>query len=225
MEDLLAGGDETNEMSAFNEIDITCEECGEDFKGSIWTAINAGEDPELKDLLLGGELNLVLCTSCSKASFQEQFLLYQEPALELVAYVYPPNREADADDLRDFMKSGFSEAQEVYEPKKRLTYGPILMFGLESLVELLNEEEEKSAQSKVAKSFCHSAKLHTYAVKPSKARELNCPWVIPLSTGDKPTRSAVLGGLDKLLKLNPALSLYADLKKTVYDNPNWSLEA
>ena len=56
-------------MSAFNDLDITCEKCGEEFRGTVWTAIHAGVDPELKELLLGGELNMVMCTKCSHVAF------------------------------------------------------------------------------------------------------------------------------------------------------------
>jgi len=41
-------------MSAFNEIDATCVDCAEDFRATVWTAIHAKEDPELKDLMQGG---------------------------------------------------------------------------------------------------------------------------------------------------------------------------
>ncbi len=79
-------------MSAFNEINVTCENCGEEFKGTIWTAIHAAADPELKQLLLGGELNILFCPKCSHTFFYEHFLLYQDPRIKLVAYVYPPDR-------------------------------------------------------------------------------------------------------------------------------------
>jgi hypothetical protein len=212
-------------MSTFNEIDITCEECGEDFRGTVWTAVHAGEDPELKDLLLGGELNIVMCPSCSHTAFQNGFLLYQEPALELVAYVHPEHLKAEEDNLRAFMIQGFSEAQEATDEKHRLTYDPVLLFGLDSLVDLLNAEEERSQQSEIAKTLCKKAGIHIVTVKPSKARRLDIPYLIPHGGADsKVTRDSILAGIDRLLKLNPALSLFADLKKQVYSNSDWRLD-
>src|SRR5260370_34033102 len=124
-------------MSSFNELDVTCEECGEEFKGTVWTAVHAKQDPELKEVLLGGELNLVMCPECSHVAYQDHFVLYQDPAAELVAYVYPARQQGEAETLRPMMLNGFRQAQEVYEPKKRLNYEPILLFGLESLVKMI----------------------------------------------------------------------------------------
>ena len=98
-------------MSAFNDLDIICTQCEEEFRGTVWTAIHAGVDPELKDLLLGGELNMVACPKCGFVSFQDSFLIYQEPADELVAYVYPENQEELRPELELMMMAGFKEAQ------------------------------------------------------------------------------------------------------------------
>src|SRR5438445_5008359 len=98
-------------MSTFNDIDITCEECGEEFRGTVWVAVHAGQDPELKDLLLGGELNLVSCPECGHVTFQDHFLIYQEPAAGLVAYVYPEAQRDREAELRKLMRSGVHEAQ------------------------------------------------------------------------------------------------------------------
>src|SRR3954469_4499031 len=80
-------------MSNFNDIDITCEQCGQEFRGTVWTAVHAGQDPELKVLLLGGELNLVMCPQCGYVAYHDRFILYQDPAAEIVAYVYPQAQE------------------------------------------------------------------------------------------------------------------------------------
>ena len=90
-------------MSSFNDIDITCEQCGEEFRGTIWTAVHAKQDPELKDLLMGGELNMVMCPECSHVAYHEHFVLYQDPAAELVAYVYPDAQREEAEALKDMM--------------------------------------------------------------------------------------------------------------------------
>jgi hypothetical protein len=138
-------------VSTFNEIDVTCEACGEEFKGTVWTAIHAGEDPELKDLLLGGELNILFCPKCAHTFHYQHFLLYQDPRLRLVAYVYPPADENQREELEILMKKGFSEAQETFEPKDRLPYGPLLFFGLDALQAKIRAEEERLLKEDVAK--------------------------------------------------------------------------
>ena len=87
-------------MSTFNEIDISCPNCGHEYKGVVWTAIHSAQDPELKDLLLGGEINLLMCPDCAHVAFQDHFILYQDPAAELIAYIYPHAQQADEEFLR-----------------------------------------------------------------------------------------------------------------------------
>src|SRR5207302_1173644 len=107
-------------MSVLNEINVDCERCGEEFQADVWTAVHAGENPELKELLLGGELNLVLCPGCGQISFQDRFVLYSEPAAEILAYVYPEAQRAERSDLSKMMMKGFREAQQVFPEKERL---------------------------------------------------------------------------------------------------------
>src|SRR6267142_1047983 len=118
-------------MSSFNELDVTCRDCGEEFTGTVWTAIHAAEDPKLKEVLLGGELNLLTCPKCSQVTYKDLFVLYQDPAAELIAYIYPPAQEGEEEFLRKTMMINFKEAQAIYEPKDRKDYDPILVFGLE----------------------------------------------------------------------------------------------
>jgi hypothetical protein len=139
-------------MSTFNELDIECEVCGEKFKGKIWTAVHAGEDPLLKEKLLGGELNILFCPQCSHTFFFEHFLLYQDPKLKLVAYVYPPAEEEQRHDLELMMKKSFREAQETFDPKDRLPYEPTIYFGLDELQVRIREGEEELIKEEVEKA-------------------------------------------------------------------------
>src|ERR1019366_5230475 len=82
-------------VSTFNEIDVECAECAHEYKGIIWTAVHASEDPVLKDLLLGGEFNILICPGCARPAYQDHFVLYQDTAAELIAYIYPPAQKAD----------------------------------------------------------------------------------------------------------------------------------
>lgn len=211
-------------MSTYNEIDITCEKCGDDYRGTVWTAVNAKQDPELKDILLGGELNMVMCPHCSHVAYQDQFILYQDPEAQLLAYVYPPTQQANEAELRQIMLRGFRDAQEVYEPKERLSYGPTLMFGLETLVEMLHSEEEIIEQSDVAEAVTREKRIPRLVLEPAVARSKGLPRVLPLSQESKsPTRAEVLEGIQRLLGENPALTVYEGLRKKIAADPAWLL--
>jgi hypothetical protein len=139
-------------VSAFNDIDVECPNCGDKFKGTVWTAIHAVSDPELKEMLVGGELNILFCPHCSNTFFYEHFLIYQDPRLKLVAYVYPPEEETRQEELEILMKRSFDEAQETFELKDRLPYGPTLFFGLDQLKDYIIKEEERLLAEEVEKA-------------------------------------------------------------------------
>ncbi len=139
-------------MSVFNEVNVTCEQCDKEFKGTIWTSINAKEDPELKEMLLGGELNILFCPECSHTFFYEHFLLYLDPKLDLAAYVYPPDDETQQKDLEIMMKISFDDAQATFEPKDRMKSKPYLMFGLDELQRKIREEDQKYLTVEVEKA-------------------------------------------------------------------------
>lgn len=211
-------------MSTFNDIDVKCEKCGEEFRGTLWTAVHAKQDPELRDLLLGGELNMVMCPQCAHVAYQDHFVLYQDPDAELIAYVYPPSQKDQAAVLTEGMFKGFEEAQSVYEPKERLAYKPILVFGLETLVEMMREEEERGEQSQIAQILCKEMGMPVLLLTPAAARQRQLPRTIPLgSNTERPNRSDVLKGLEDLLKLNPALTVYSNLREKIIATPAWSL--
>lgn len=191
-------------MSTFNDIDLECENCGEEFRGTVWVAVHAGQDPELKELLLGGELNLVSCPSCAHVAFQERFLIYQDPAAELVAYVYPEIQKPYEAELRKAMRQGFDEAQAMMPEKQKLDYEPLLIFGLESLIEMLHEEEELGEQSQIAQAICKENNIAFEMLRPSQARQRHSVRVIP--------RTAE--GLQQLLTINPALDRYVKLQQS-----------
>jgi hypothetical protein len=212
-------------MSTYNDIDIECTHCAEGFRGTIWVAIHAGVDPELKELLLGGELNLVSCPKCGHVQFHERFLIYQDPAAELIAYVYPESQSEQAGELRKNMLQGFAEAQSAMPAGERLAYDPILVFGLEDLIEMLHKEEALAVQSQVAQAICKEQGIASVLLPPSRARRLQIMRLLPRTgKGRDPSREDVLAGLDQLLQRDPVLDLYGKLRSAIQADPKWSLE-
>lgn len=167
---------------------------------------------------------MIMCPACSHVAYHDHFVLYQDPDAELIAYVYPPAQQKDAEALRQMMMKGFNEAQIVYEPKDRKLYQPLLMFGLTTLVEMLHTEEDREEQAEIADAISKERKISIVRLHRAKARTLSVPSVLPISEMDKnPARETILAGISLLLDINPALSVYADLHKRIQADPNWAL--
>lgn len=85
--------------------------CGDTFETEIYQSVSVGEDPELKDLILGGEFNMVECPHCHQVIYAENFVLYHDHAQELMAFVYPYAMKENQGPMAEQMKATFSELQ------------------------------------------------------------------------------------------------------------------
>ena len=122
------------------------------------------------------------------------------------------------------MKKGFADAQDILEKRKQITYDPMIVFGLENLVEMLAEEELRAEQSQIAEAFCREHHIPFAKLPPAQARAKQLPRVLPLSTGDAGTsRIEILGGIQRLAALNPVLDLYTRLKDRIALELTWQL--
>ena len=73
---------------------VTCPACGRDRDASLVQSINTQNDPEAKQKLLAGELNLLVC-DCGRRTQLVSELLYYDPIGELSIYVSPESGKGD----------------------------------------------------------------------------------------------------------------------------------
>ncbi len=110
------------------------------------------------------------------------------------------------------MMINFKEAQAVFEPKDRKDYDPILVFGLETFVEMMQEEAARAEQSQIAEAICKEKGIPYQKLPPSEARRLQTVRVIPGSTRET---ADIVKGISDLLAVDPALDLYVKLAESV----------
>ncbi|MFN8497733.1 MAG: CpXC domain-containing protein [Anaerolineae bacterium] len=69
-------------------INIRCPQCGQSFTSDVQSIVDVGENPGLKDALLGGTLNVFTCPNCGARGRLGTPLLYHDPSKELaIAYI------------------------------------------------------------------------------------------------------------------------------------------
>jgi hypothetical protein len=68
---------------------ITCPQCQSRFMAEIFQHVDVGQNPELKQMLLGGYLNVAVCPNCRAATQVSTPLLYHDPEHQLLM-VYMP---------------------------------------------------------------------------------------------------------------------------------------
>lgn len=177
------------------------------FEAEVWTMIDLVQQPELKDRLLSGELNLLLCDQCHRHFYHEQMIVVHDPASELLAFVFPSFFESEKDKWAAKMREDYARIREA-DRAGRLDYEPVLFFGLEALRELMEREMTLGDETDIMRNLAGKLKLGLYRVKPSYARAQGIPALLPLADSGKDPRSGVVEGLRRLLGENAYLASY-----------------
>ncbi|MDR1940714.1 MAG: CpXC domain-containing protein [Endomicrobium sp.] len=207
-------------MSISNLEEITCS-CGETFEAELISAISVSDNPELKEALISGEINIVCCPKCGQMFYAENFILYHDCENELIAFVYPLSFQNQADQCRKKMQREFARAVENFaeSEKKKINYEPLLIFGIEDLALLLKAEQEIEDEEAVLEHIARENSLNTLKISASLARKFGIPKVLPVvKTKDQPEADSVLAALKILVKCNPNLTNYLKLLDKLSQN-------
>ncbi len=165
------------DMSFTQLEELKCPSCGEFFVAELWGTVNVMTDPDLKEALLGGVLNVQSCPKCGHIFYAERFILYHDPSTELMAFVYPQSFSPGLDEVSrreewyNRMMKDFTDAQSDINNDEKIPYKPELFFGLDSLCRLIRAEEELKDEEEVVDYECRARKIKVLKLSPSKARQ------------------------------------------------------
>ena len=215
-------------MSVITMQEITCP-CGEVFEVEIYQSVSVRSNPELKELILAGEFNLVQCPNpqCKKVIFAEKFLLYHDVDQELLAFVYPREMENKLSEIQDSVSQQYKSLREELVGEDRLQYQPFLLFGLDRLCDLIHLEEERADEAAIVSALCETLSLPYKTLKNDYARRKNLPAIAPLGLemqSENLLRQRVLEGLEIILETNDHLVCYKIFLTQVQSDPNWTLD-
>jgi hypothetical protein len=76
-------------ISRTEQFTLTCPSCAARFAADLWTLIDAGERPDLRDMLLEGQLNRAGCLRCGEEFLPSTAVLLHDPAARLVYFAVP----------------------------------------------------------------------------------------------------------------------------------------
>lgn len=205
-------------MSILTNCEIKCH-CGEKFEADLWKAVNVFDDPDLRELILSGRFNTVQCPKCKHFFYYEHFFIYQDLENELIAYVYPKDNEPMAADLRKKMLADFKEASTGIEGFEEIDFHPVMYFGIEDLIQTLNNEDYIKDEIDVLSFIAKRIGLDLIHIKPSAARNFCVMHTIPKkkeSSGD--LKKDIVSGLEMLLEYNPNLAEYEKFLARIKSN-------
>ncbi|MDD5687140.1 MAG: CpXC domain-containing protein [Elusimicrobia bacterium] len=128
-------------MSYSNKQNVECS-CGKEFEWDLWDSINVTTDPDLKEMMLNGLLNVVVCPYCGLLFYWERFLLYHDEKKRYLFYVYNHDCKDNRDELREKAKIDYETVKQKSDNMFLADYKIEVFFGLDELVEFIKNEEE-----------------------------------------------------------------------------------
>jgi hypothetical protein len=210
-------------MSIYTLDEITCI-CGEVYEAELMSAMNPSDDPEIKECILTGSVNLARCPKCKKTFYVERFFLYRDDLSEILAFVYPlsfQNRR------QDYEKEMFENLKNLNQSENNLkiNYEPILIFGIESLMEILKTERDRECEEEILELIQSVVVVDTIKIRPSLARKLNIPKLIPIKKNSSDINfENIISALYVLAAYNPHLVSYAALIEKLSNNPSLAVQ-
>jgi hypothetical protein len=202
-------------MTISNIEEIKCPN-GHIFEAELLSALSVSDNPELKEALIAGEINLVSCPRCGEMFYAECFILYHDSKNEIIAFVYPLSFQNQVAQCKMKMRKEFALALENFEEKQKITYEPFLLFGVEDLLALLRSEQDIEDEESILKYIAPKLSLDTLKITPSLARKLGIPKILPVPKGQKKFEAKLLiSGLKSLIKYNANLEHYVEFLKKI----------
>ena len=76
-------------MPDTNTVPIQCPNCGNQYQTPIRSIIDVGQQPQLRQAFLAGQINVAVCPKCGTGGMLEMPLVYHDPAAEFLAVYFP----------------------------------------------------------------------------------------------------------------------------------------
>jgi hypothetical protein len=210
-------------MSIYVLDEITCA-CGEIFEAELMSAMNPSDDPEIKECILTGSVNLARCPKCKNTFYVERFFLYRDDASEILAFVYPLSFQNRRQDYEKEMLENLKRLNQS-ENNLKINYEPILIFGIENLIEVLKTERDREYEEEILTYIQAIIDVDTIKIRPSLARKLNIPKLIPLKKSYSDiNHENIISALYVLASYNPHLISYAALIEKLSKNPDIAIQ-
>lgn len=197
-------------MSFKGVVEGRCPKGCETEEVEAWSFVRGDANPELREVLLAGELNLVLCGNCGEPYYAEAVVIYLDEKAGLLAFIFPESYRSDETRWRGKMEEDFAQLRAAM-PDLQVAR-PRVYFGFEEIRRDLQADDDMGDEVEVAHFFDEKLGLEIHAVDRAFARERNLPWEVPLGRGKAFTRENALEAVSSLLKVNDSLQGYGRWK-------------
>lgn len=128
---------------------IKCPRCGASFVAQVRTVIDVGQEPELKEQFLRGQVNYVQCPQCGGGGLLSTALVYHDPQKELLITYVPPELNLSADQQEQLVGGLVNAIMGELPPEGRKAYflQPKAALTIDSLYDMILEADGISKEA------------------------------------------------------------------------------
>jgi hypothetical protein len=160
---------------------VECPHCGEGFDADFWTVVRGDRDHEVKELILSGEFDLLVCPKCEEMVQHEEPFLYIDPHRDLLAFVMPESYEKEKEKWISRMNADYEPVKASLFAGQGLTSDPLYLFGLGQLTARLENDRDREEETDVMEFMAREEGLKnifvTNGFMTEEALEAASPWL------------------------------------------------
>ena len=190
---------------------LQCPNGCDSFEADRWSFVNATLNPELKDAVLGGELNLFCCPQCNSFFHGDTDLIHLDEQAGLLVFVFSGKNRSSRKELLSKMERDYALLKDSLFKQIQLDFGPMYVFGLEELKEVVLCEQQRTDESEAIAAAAAALGMKVVRLAPQWAREHESPLYV--AAGAEDTAGGYAAAARKVLKSGLKSPLLAHFAK------------
>lgn len=130
-------------------IQLNCPNCRTPMRAQVFTLVDVGAQPELKNYLLAGQLNMAVCPNCGTPAMIAAPLLYHDPNKQLFLVYFPQQLNARPEEQERFIGDATSLIMRTLPQNAAKAYllAPKRFLSLNSLLDTILEADGISRET------------------------------------------------------------------------------
>ena len=175
----------------------------EQFEADVFSLVDAGQDPDLRELVSFGEMNLLACPECGAVFYHDTPFVYIDRSRELIALVLAdcPQEQRAARGAK--MRDDFKTMKDGLLREMKVDFEPLVLFGMESLKEVIDAEADLDDETALIAAVAEEKGMFTAKIKPSVARARCIPALLPYGRKDGLNVASALEACKKIFGDHP----------------------
>jgi len=201
-------------MATENTRTTKCPYCEKEFEARFWSVVRGDIDTDLRNLIINGEFNILMCPHCEKIFRYDDNFIYLDPSHEIIAFIMPSHIENQSEIIKKLEEDYLSIGGEISESIKTYLH-PYYFFEIDRLIELIKNDELIEEETEIIEFLCKENNLKTKKIYKHIAREKGLPFILPYLNSLHPhdVIEAVKEIYEKNKKLKSLKKLIEELEK------------